>query len=80
MANTLHIHNQENDSRIVGTREALESLQKAINQLISSNLTEKEVFIHVVHKNGERYKLALQMKSNLKDDDLPWTGWDGENV
>lgn len=83
---TLHIHGQyqQHDSvRITGTREALEALQKAINQLISSGKSEKEVVIDVECRDIESYDLIVQMKPDLESDNLPyvsWGKWDGENV
>jgi len=83
---SLHIHaqyQQHEEARITGTREALEALQKAINQLISSGKSEKEVVVEMQCHDGEAYELVLQMKSNLEDDSLPyvsWKNWDGESV
>lgn len=82
----LHIHaqyQQHEEARICGTREALESLQKAINQLISSGKSEKEVVVEMQCHDGEGYELFLQMKSDLEDDSLPYVSckkWDGESV
>jgi hypothetical protein len=81
---SLHIHaQQQKESRITGTREALEALQKGINQLISSGKSEKEVSIKVDCHDGECYDLVLQMKPSLEDDKLPYVScdkWDGESV
>jgi hypothetical protein len=83
---TLHIHSQPQPheaARISGTREALEALQKALNQLISSGKSEKEVSIKVDCQDGECYNLVLQMKPSLEDDKLPYVScdkWDGESV
>lgn len=82
----LHIHaqyQQHEEARICGTREALESLQKAINQLISSGKSEKEIEVEMECQDGESYNLVLQMKPNLENDNLPyisWEKWDGESV
>lgn len=80
---SLHIHaqyQQHEEARIIGTREALEALQKAINQLISSGKSEKEVVLEMQCHDGEGYELVLQMKPNLEDDNLPYVSWDGESV
>lgn len=80
---SLHIHAQyaeHQEARITGTREALEALQKAINQLISSGKSEKEVVLEMQCHDGEGYELVLQMKPNLEDDNLPYVSWDGESV
>lgn len=82
----LHIYSQyqqHDDAKIIGTRESLEALQKALNQLISSGKSEKEVEVVFECQDGESYKLLLQMKSNLEDNNLPydsWKNWDGESV
>lgn len=83
---TLHIHaqyDQHMEARISGTREALETLQKAINQLISSGKSDEQVVVEMECRDGESYELTLQMKSDLESDDLPyisWGKWDGESV
>jgi len=83
---TLHIHSQhhQNDTAyIIGTREGLETLQKAINQLISSGKSDKEISIVVEYHDRGCYNLTLQMKPSLEDDELPYKScnkWDGESV
>ena len=81
---SLHIHTQQHEeTRIIGTREALEALQKAINQLISSGKSEKEALVEMQFNNGQTYQLSLKMQSNLEDDNLPCDSckkWDGESV
>ncbi len=83
---TLHLHGQYTQhlpARITGTREALEILQKAINQLISSSSSEKEIVLDMECFDGEEYELTVQMQSNLEKDNLPyssWKEWHGENV
>lgn len=75
---TLHIHGQyqQHDSaRITGTREALEALQKAINQLISSGKSEKEVVVEMECHDVEAYELVLEMKPDLESDSLPYVSW-----
>lgn len=81
---SLHIHaQQQEESRITGTREALEALQKALNQLISSGKSEKEALVEMHYNNGQAYRLSIQMKPGLEDDKLPYVScdkWDGESV
>ena len=83
---SLHIHAQyaeHQQARISGTREALEALQKALNQLISSGKSEKEVVVEMECRDGEAYELVLQIKPDLENDGLPyvsWKNWDGESV
>lgn len=83
---SLHIHAQyaeHQQARISGTREALEALQKALNQLLSSEKSEKEVVVEMQCHDGEAYELVLQMKPDLENDGLPyvsWKNWDGESV
>ena len=81
---SLHIHaQQQEESRITGTREALEALQKALNQLISSRKSEKEALVEMHYNNGQVYRLSIQMKPSLEDDKLPcesYKKWDGESV
>jgi len=83
---TLHIHaqyQQHEEVRIIGTREALEALQKALNQLISSGKSEKDVKVEFECHDGESYDLFIQMKPDLGDDSLPYASgkkWDGESV
>jgi hypothetical protein len=81
---SLHIHaQQQEESRITGTREALEALQKALNQLISSGKSEKEALVEMHYNNGQVYRLSIQMKPSLEDDKLPYVScdkWDGESV
>lgn len=78
---SLHIHTQQHEeSRITGTREALEALQKALNQLISSGKSEKEASVQVQYNNGQAYRLSIQMKPNLEDEQVPCDPWDGESV
>lgn len=78
---SLHIHTQQHEeSRITGTREALEALQKALNQLISSGKSEKQASVEVQYNNGQTYQLSIQMKPNLEDEQVPCDSWDGESV
>lgn len=83
---SLHIHSQNQqheEARIAGTREALEALQKALNQLISSGKSEKDVKVQFECHDGESYELFVQMKPDLGDDSLPYASgkkWDGESV
>ena len=83
---SLHIHAQyaeHQEARIIGTREALEALQKALNQLLSSEKSEKEVVIEMECRDGEAYELVIHMKTDLEGDSLPyvsWKNWDGESV
>jgi len=81
---SLHIHTQQDEeARITGTREALEALQKALNQLISSGKSEKQASVEVQYNNGRSYQLSIQMKPNLEDEHIPCDSckrWDGESV
>jgi len=74
----LHIYSQyqqHDDAVIIGTREALEALQKALNQLISSGKSEKDVKVEFECHDGESYDLFIQMKPDLGDDNLPYISW-----
>lgn len=81
MKSILHIHNQQEENKLIGTRQAFEALQKAINQIISSGASEKQVSVNLTYQNGNTYELVLKMQPSLEDDELPYEkAWDGESV
>lgn len=85
----LHVYGQDTqyeEVKIVGTRQSLEALQKAINKLISSNnATAKEKISDFVCDDGKEFELSIFMKpeSEFQEENLPYTVtdiWDGESV
>jgi hypothetical protein len=78
MTDILHLYAQpfpHEEARIIGTREGLRELQKALNKVLSATQEHPKTDLESFTADGEGYHVKIQMLSTKEMDELrlPYT-------